>query len=370
MTYLNKINNQPDLYLSSQPIDCEPLESIQHLITKIEKVITNCLEPLFKLFEQLKTIFDLTNLDKTLSFKDAYEILDWSHYLLSDDALKENWGGSAPTSENRLSHSHVMKVSDQAVIIERKELGKGGGKLVNTGILLKINHLAQAEIQQVAVLRPLFKMELDNIILDEKNVRALQLDHNHIEAQALYTGKTFDPALLKHHQRDPDISLINQYMIKPYLKPFDQLKTTKDGLQGMLDIAKSISYLHRRDFVHRDIKPDNMMYTDKQNNKISAKLIDLGQLHRIDNESDNVFLGTEGYLAPEIEQSTIHTKASDMFAFGVSLHKVIDGLNKNDHAETLLKIEALANKLIQETADARPSATDAYNELKAIKLAF
>ena len=136
----------------------------------------------------------------------------------------------------------------------------------------------------------------------------------------------------------------------------------------MLDIAKSINYLHKHDLVHRDIKPENMMYTNKSNGKISAKLIDLGQLHNINNESENTFQGTESYIAPEIQASKIHTKASDMYAFGLTIQRVIEPLKNSSTSPVLNQMENLAQRLISEDLEMRPTAEETYKELKSIKL--
>ncbi|MCP5491654.1 MAG: protein kinase [Chlamydiales bacterium] len=377
----NCFNQLPKLFgqfkttLSAKTIDPivslknKVLSPLETLAAKVEKVTHSCLTPLIELFEQFKTILQLKALDPTLSLKEAYEVLDWSLYLVGPEASNEDWNDNSPTSTNNLSHSHVIKVDHQTVAIERNKIGEGGGKLVNFGFLLKIDHLAKYQLQKVAVLRPLYKMSFDDITLDEENVQALQCNNTHLEPAALYTGKTYDPALLQKHKENPDVvPIVNQYIIKPYLQPLDQLTDLEDRLQAMLDIAKSINYLHKHDLVHRDIKPENMMYTNKSNGKISAKLIDLGQLHNINNDSENTFPGTEYYIAPEIQESSIHTKASDMYAFGLSIQRVIEPLKSSNASPVLKQMENLAQRLISEDPKMRPTAEDTYKELKSIKL--
>lgn len=429
MTYLNKINNQPDLHLSADSLDFETLESIHHLTAKIEKVIFHCLKPLTKLygkskatlrakvigsilslkdkslaslqlltakiskvvtccFEVIKAFFqniipspdfvhrlnieNLRAIDPTISSEGAEEILDFGKFVISFSALMYNWEGSAPTSENKIEHSHVMKGAYNAFIIERKHLASGGGKIVNEALVGKVDLIGRVTFEKVAVMRPVYRPNPEDILREERHVQSLGLSNRHLESKALYTGKTYDRArdsLIEKHRlndpaRDPNIEkarealkdlipLSTDFMVKPYLKPFDQLRTAKNGLQALLDITKSISYLHKHDIVHRDIKPDNMMYTDKGNGKISAKLIDLGQLHNINNNSDNVFLGTGHFIAPEIESSKIHTKASDMYAFGRSIQRMIE----TTPTAVLDEMKSLAIRLTDADPTMRPTAT-------------
>jgi len=70
-------------------------------------------------------------------------------------------------------------------------------------------------------------------------------------------------------------------------------------LQFAEDLIKGVAFLHRHFIAHRDIKPDNLVYTDAFRLQIidfevATRLIDADQL--LDEDA-----GTEEYKAPEIE---------------------------------------------------------------------
>lgn len=90
--------------------------------------------------------------------------------------------------------------------------------------------------------------------------------------------------------------------------------------------TEALAALHRRGFVHGDIKPENIRLTGQG----TAKLIDLGFAHR---PGENVallkqgyVLGTANYLAPELCQFEPDTdQQSDIYSLGVTLFEMLSG---------------------------------------------
>jgi serine/threonine-protein kinase PknG len=76
-----------------------------------------------------------------------------------------------------------------------------------------------------------------------------------------------------------------------------------------LDVLPALGYLHDRDLLYCDFKPDNVIHADDQ-----VKLIDLGAVRRIDDVSSAVY-GTPGYQAPEVS-SVGPSVASDIYTVG------------------------------------------------------
>ena len=89
---------------------------------------------------------------------------------------------------------------------------------------------------------------------------------------------------------------------------------TADCLRLAIDVASGLGQLHRHGLVHRDVKPDNIIYVNGR-----AKLADIGLVTT--GSEGRTFVGTEGYIPPEGPGSP----AADLFAVGVVLYEAGTG---------------------------------------------
>ena len=92
-------------------------------------------------------------------------------------------------------------------------------------------------------------------------------------------------------------------------------------------VASALDYAHRRNVVHRDIKPDNILLDGEGN----AILSDFGIVKIL--EGDNTggltgtggVLGTPAYMAPEQSQGAEITPKADIYALGVIVFEMLTG---------------------------------------------
>lgn len=95
------------------------------------------------------------------------------------------------------------------------------------------------------------------------------------------------------------------------------------------DVANGLKFLHSKNILHRDIKPDNVL-VDKEGNflitdfGVSKKMKSTLRRNSTRIFSSNEISGTVGYMAPELFSSTPEAvKATDIWAFGVTLYEII-----------------------------------------------
>ena len=92
----------------------------------------------------------------------------------------------------------------------------------------------------------------------------------------------------------------------------------------MVDVLRGLEHAHRNGIVHRDIKPANIIIGDS----FEGKLSDFGLA--IPANTNPAALGIKDYkyvahLAPEVRRTRQYTVATDIYAAGVTLYRLVNG---------------------------------------------
>jgi serine/threonine protein kinase len=92
-------------------------------------------------------------------------------------------------------------------------------------------------------------------------------------------------------------------------------------LEVFSDLLRGVAELHRRNLVHRDLKPGNVL-VDRQRR---VKALDLGIAQLADSGLPRELHGTPGYLAPEQKLGEPARATADVFSLGVILFELLTG---------------------------------------------
>ncbi len=92
----------------------------------------------------------------------------------------------------------------------------------------------------------------------------------------------------------------------------------------MIDVLRGLEHAHSQGILHRDIKPANILIGPT----LEGKLSDFGLAVPVG--LNLKALGAKEYVyalhrAPEVHQGKPHTKASDIYACGVTLYRLVNG---------------------------------------------
>jgi len=99
--------------------------------------------------------------------------------------------------------------------------------------------------------------------------------------------------------------------------PMDYLK----AVQITAEIAKGLEHANRRNVIHRDIKPKNILMPDDGHPKIS----DFGIALMSNRMNQTAGLGTMSYMAPELWTGDERDNRIDIYALGVTLFEMLSG---------------------------------------------
>jgi serine/threonine-protein kinase len=97
------------------------------------------------------------------------------------------------------------------------------------------------------------------------------------------------------------------------------------ALELAVEVASALAFAHQKGFVHRDVKPQNVLL----NGKGQAKVTDFGIARPLESKSDETatgtVLGTCDYLSPEQAQGRRVDGQTDVYSLGIVLYELLTG---------------------------------------------
>lgn len=119
--------------------------------------------------------------------------------------------------------------------------------------------------------------------------------------------------------------------------------TESDCCLFMRQICRGAQYLHNHNIVHLDLKPENVVCTQKNNTTV--KIIDFGTAKQLEQgEKVKVLCGTPEFVAPEVVKYDFISTGSDMWSLGVICYILLSGFSPfmgDNDAETYNNISGV-----------------------------
>ncbi|MFB0537522.1 MAG: protein kinase [Anaerolineae bacterium] len=200
-------------------------------------------------------------------------------------------------------------------IIIRK-IGQGGMAAVYQAADTRITGKTWAvkEMSDAAITDPLEKQQALLAFRQEASLLA-KLDHPHIPRVTDYFSKGGKQYLVMEYIEGQTLEEILEQRGRPFSE-----HEVRPWLEQLCDV---LDYLHccSPPVVFRDLKPANIMMDQMG----QIKLIDFGiaRLFKSGKTSDTQVLGTPGYAAPEQHGQKQSDARSDVYALGVTLHRLL-----------------------------------------------
>jgi serine/threonine protein kinase len=99
-----------------------------------------------------------------------------------------------------------------------------------------------------------------------------------------------------------------------------------EKIKAVKDIAAALNYAGNKGYVHRDVKPENVMLCDEDGRAI---LMDFGIAKTTDSDHSvtktGMAIGTPYYMSPEQAQGHLVDKRSDIYSLGIMFFQMLTG---------------------------------------------
>ncbi|MBF0216408.1 MAG: protein kinase [Candidatus Omnitrophica bacterium] len=195
------------------------------------------------------------------------------------------------------------------------------------------------------------RFELENIsgqLIDDSRV---------IKSRGKYTYTT---------QVAENVKLTYDYMVLPYIPYYTLTEymeivkySSRGGGLSAADMAKvfeetivpilgGLDVIHEKEFIHRDIKPDNVMVDPDDHGKVI--IMDMGLSRKLDDEKtrntlEGQVLGSKDYISPEQSKDAGSvTRRTDLWSMGVILYEIATGRRPFIHQKLLDLLIAIQTK--------------------------
>lgn len=236
-------------------------------------------------------------------------------------------GGRASIIPNRevFGPPYVRLNNNRYYSFTDEELGKGGfGKILgaknagNEDVAVKIVNLERSRIDEASW---------------DKHTRYVQDEAYYLSlCNSQHILKLYDAGVFNVGPGGRDLCFVLvMEKLQDFCKYWKELPSERKSslmLKYAEQIALGLAHLHQAGIVHRDVKPNNLLFLETPEGT-SVKLCDFGiagRLNHVTNQTITTSSGTLEYVPPElISRSSPQDQSADIYSFGALLYYLVMG---------------------------------------------
>ncbi len=179
------------------------------------------------------------------------------------------------------------------------------------------------------------------------------------------------PNLIPVHRVGKDEATGSCYLVMDYMPGgslTDRLHkcrrlSVEEAISIVVQVAGALEVAHRHGVIHRDIKPDNIMFDADG----TPKLADLGvakftdEAHKTTVTTTGMIIGTPAYMAPEqmMNAHTVDARA-DIYSLGVVFYEMLAGCRPHEDSTAVeLMVKAIKGEPLPDVRTLRPEVSAA-----------
>eukprot|EP00933_Yihiella_yeosuensis_P071088 TRINITY_DN79288_c0_g1_i1.p1 TRINITY_DN79288_c0_g1~~TRINITY_DN79288_c0_g1_i1.p1 ORF type:complete len:585 (-),score=122.13 TRINITY_DN79288_c0_g1_i1:64-1764(-) len=232
--------------------------------------------------------------------------------------LQERYAHWFPTKLPAKAHNFVRR--NTARVEDIYEVGK----LLGEGSFGKVYEVTHKVSGEKRVCKKILKqrgregMKLEEIIQEIESMA--QLDHPNVIKVYEYFEDRDSVAQIMEPCRGGEL----QGTIDEVFQKGKPRYTEEFICDVMKQTLRALAFMHGEKFMHKDLKPQNIMLVDKESSSIKVIDFGLAELFQKDQKVSETFGGTLLYMAPEVFECKLTFKV-DIWSAGVILYNLICG---------------------------------------------